>query len=304
MTSATSTGDRIDVPVAGGELATFRLGTPRTDAPVALAIHGITSSSRSWLAVADALGDSAALIAVDLRGRARSSQLPGPFGIGVHVADMVAVLDHFGLRPAVVVGHSLGAYIAAALEIAHPELVSSLVLVDGGLTIPQSVGVDPEQFTEAFLSATLARLVLTFPDEASYRAWWSAHPAIADSDIDAAMLDEYAQHDLVGEPPELRCSISREVVRQDAVDLFGSTYAESITSPAVLLSAPRGLVNEPSPMQPIALARRWAAEDPERRRAVEVRDVNHYTIAFGRHGAREVAAEVIAALQAAASPAA
>lgn len=121
----TSRGDRIDVPVDGGELATFRLGSASSDPPLVLAIHGITSSSRSWLAVADAVGDAAALIAVDLRSRARSNELPGPLGIGAHVRDMLAVLDHFGLRRAVVVGHSLGAFIAARLAIAHPERVGA-----------------------------------------------------------------------------------------------------------------------------------------------------------------------------------
>ena len=65
----TSFRDRADIPVAGGPLATSRLGSERADAPVVLAIHGITSTSRSWLATAGALGDTASLAAVDLRGR-------------------------------------------------------------------------------------------------------------------------------------------------------------------------------------------------------------------------------------------
>ncbi len=299
----TDSGDRIDVPVAGGQLATFRLGSSRADAPLALATHGITSSSRSWLATADALGDSAALVAVDLRGRAASNSLPGPFGIAAHVRDMVAVLDHFALQRAVVVGHSLGAYIATNLAIAHPQRVESLVLVDGGLTIPQSVGVDPEKFLEEFLAATLSRLNMTFPDHAAYRAWWAAHPAFAESDIDPHHLDQYAEHDLVGEPPRMRSSIDPEVVRQDGIDLLRSIHAEAIHSPAVLLCAPRGMVDDPNPMQPLALVREWAAQDPARRRAIEVPDVNHYTIAFGRHGAEAVAAEIVRALDVAPSPA-
>ena len=59
--------------MAGGSLATYRLGATDSQAPLVLAIHGITSSSRTWLATARALGERAALIAVDLRGRARSS---------------------------------------------------------------------------------------------------------------------------------------------------------------------------------------------------------------------------------------
>ncbi len=172
--------DRVDVPVAGGVLATCRLGAA-AQAPAVLAIHGITSSSRTWLPVTRALRGRAAVAAVDLRGRGASRTLPPPFGIAAHVRDMLAVLDHLGLERPVVVGHSLGAYIAAALAEAHPDRVAGLVLVDGGLTIPEARGADPGPFMEAFLGPTLARLQMTFADPAAYREWWSAHPAMAGS---------------------------------------------------------------------------------------------------------------------------
>jgi pimeloyl-ACP methyl ester carboxylesterase len=294
--SVTDRSARVDVPVEGGTLATFRLGSLRADAPVALAIHGITSSSRSWLATGRALGDSAALIAVDLRGRSRSSRLPGPFGIDAHVRDMAAVVDHFGLRSAVVAGHSLGAYIAAAFATAHVDRVASVVLVDGGLTIPESEGVDAERFLETFLGPTLARLQMTFPDWEDYRAWWAQHPAFAHSDVDPDELAEYADHDLEGVPPELHSSVSPESVRVDGVDVFAASDAHSLAIPAVLLCAPRGMVDDPNPMQPLTLVEGWAAADPDRRRAIQVPDCNHYTIALGRHGARAVATEIVAAL--------
>lgn len=285
-----------DVPVVGGTLATSRLGSDGSDAPVVLAIHGITSTSRSWLATAGALGDTASLAAVDLRGRGASSQLPGPFGIATHVRDMVAVIDALGLRSAIVVGHSLGAYIAAALAIAHPDRVEALVLVDGGLTIPLPPGTDAQRFLEAFLGPAIARLQMTFPDREAYRAWWAAHPAFSTGDVDPALLNEYADYDLVGEPPELHSSVNPEAVRQDGTDLFATADARSLQSRAVLLCAPRGLQNEPNPMQPISLVREWAAQDPERRQGLEVPDVNHYTIAVGRRGAAAVATEIARAL--------
>ena len=58
------------------------------------------------------------------------------------------------------------------------------------------------------------------------------------------------------------------------------------------------MVNDPNPMQPLELVRAWAAEDPSRRRALQVPDVNHYTIGLGAAGAAAVAAEVRAAVAA------
>jgi pimeloyl-ACP methyl ester carboxylesterase len=288
---------RIGIPVAGGELAVYRLGSERTQAPAVLAVHGITATSFAWLAVAAALAnDDLTLFAVDLRGRGDSGSLPGPFGLDAHVADLLAVLEALELPRPVLLGHSMGAYVAARLGARHPDRVSSLVLVDGGLTIPGSADVDPEPFMRAFLGPALARLELTFESLESYVAWWREHPAVAGSDIDPAVLRRYVEHDLVGEPPKLRSSVNPDVLAPDGGDVLRSDDAHRLVLAAVLLCAPRGMVNDPNPMQPLQLVRDWAAEDPERRRAVQVPDVNHYTITLGTAGAASVAAEVRAAV--------
>ena len=291
--------DRFDVAVDGGQLAISRFGAADAGAPLVLAIHGITSTSRTWLATARALGERAALAAVDLRGRGRSAELPPHVGLDAHVRDMLAVLDAVGLEHAVVVGHSLGAYIAARLATAHPERVARLVLVDGGLTIPESAGPpDPEQFVEDFLGPTFDRLKMTFANVAAYQAWWAAHPAVAGADVDRADLDAYAAYDLVGEPPKLRSGITAQVVRDDGLDLFGEPDAERLSVPAVFLCAPRGMVDDPHPMQPLADVQAWAAADPQQREVIEVPDTNHYTIAWGAHGATAVAGAIATAVSA------
>jgi pimeloyl-ACP methyl ester carboxylesterase len=287
--------DRVDVDVTGGELATFRLGDG--DGPPVLAIHGITSSSRSWCAVARALHGEATLIAPDLRGRGRSNELPGPYGIASHAADMASVLEHLGGGPALVAGHSLGAYIAARLAVQRPDLVRSVLLVDGGLPIPGSEGADPQAFLAGFLGPALARLEMTFASSDAYRDWWLTHPAFAGGDIDSRDLEAYATHDLVGAAPELRPAVLAEAVRGDAADLLTmGTAAQALELPATLLCAPRGLLDDPHPMQPIELCAEWAAQAPALRSAVEIDDVNHYSILLGRRGASAVADAIRAAL--------
>jgi pimeloyl-ACP methyl ester carboxylesterase len=288
--------NRLDIAVEGGELATYRLGAAaETGASPVLAIHGITSTSRTWLAAGRALADRATLLAVDLRGRGRSAGLPPVVGLDAHVRDMVAVLDAVGLERAVVVGHSLGAYIACRLAISHPGRVRRLVLVDGGLTIPGSVGAEPAQFVQDFLGPTFERLEMTFADVTAYQAWWAQHPALASADVDPADLDAYAAYDLVGRPPEMRSGITPQVVRDDGLDLFGEPDAERLAVPSVFLCAPRGMVDDPHPMQPLADVQAWAAADPARRQALAVPDTNHYTIAWGAHGAAAVADAIAAA---------
>ncbi|GGF19638.1 alpha/beta fold hydrolase [Subtercola lobariae] len=94
------------------------------DAPVVLAVHGITASHQAWRTVA-ALLPEFHLIAPDLRGRGGSRTLPGPFGMARHADDLADVLDHLGARHATVVGHSMGAFASLIFGLRHPALVES-----------------------------------------------------------------------------------------------------------------------------------------------------------------------------------
>ncbi len=291
-TSSSPKTERLEVPVAGGTLSVWRLGEAPPDAPTLLAVHGITGSSRSWIAVARALEGRATLLAPDIRGRGRSNELPPPYGIAWHVEDLLAVLKHFELQRPVIAGHSLGAFITARLAADHPDRLRHAVLVDGGIEIPGSEGADPQEFADAFLGPALARLRMTFATPEEYRSWWRAHPAFTSADVADEDLKAYADFDLIGE----RSCISEEAVRADAGELVTMAEpAHHMTVPATLLVAPRGLQDGPQPMQPLARAQAWAAEAPERRRAVLVPDVNHYTITLGAKGAAAVAAEIAAA---------
>ncbi len=283
--------EREDVAVDGGKLACFRLGKAAGQ-PAAVAVHGITANSRAWLPVARALEGRAELLALDIRGRGRSSGLPGPYGIDTHVRDVIAAIDALGLERAVLAGHSLGAYIVVRLAVSYPERVQSLVLVDGGLPIPGGEDIDLDEF----LGPTLARLKLRFADRKAYRAWWREHPAVGGSDIGDEDLFAYADHDLVGAPPEMRPSVVEQAVRADGADLVNTADAAyRLDVPAQMLCAPRGLVDDPKPMQPLGLAESWAAERPSLREAVLVPDVNHYSITLGAGGAGRVANAIAAA---------
>ena len=122
------------------------------------------------------------------------------------------------------------------------------------------------------------------------RAWRRRHPALGGDDVDAGTLRAYAEHDLVGVAPELAPSASREAIAVDAAEVAAAgADAAALRVPARLLVAPRGMLDGPDPLQPLALAQAWAAADPARRGVTLVPDVNHYTIVMGRPGAAAVA---------------
>ena len=141
-----------DVPVAGGALTVARAGTPpEAGRSVVLGLHGMTGTHMIYRTVARELCRGArpmCLLAPDLRGRGRSAHLPEPYGIAVHVADLIAVLDHVGADRAIVVGHSMGCNIGARFAADHPERTAALVLLDGGLPLLSDAVVPDEDEDE------------------------------------------------------------------------------------------------------------------------------------------------------------
>jgi len=282
---------RRDFEVRGGRLAGYQLCDG--DGPPVLAVPGITSTSRNWVAVARRLGDQVRLVALDLRGRGASAELPPPFGLDSHVEDLLAVMDSLGWERVVLLGHSMGAYIVSRLGARHPDRTAAVALVDGGLDVGPPPGSEPVDLDVA-LGPALARLRMRFPSRSAYLEWWRQHPAIAGQDIADPDLEAYASHDLVGIEPELRSSVSEAAVRADGADIMtAGGPADELTVPAKLLVAPRGLLDEPRPFQPPELVRRWAAGSPDQREAIEVPDTNHYTLALGARGAAAVADAVL-----------
>lgn len=89
-------------------------------------LHGAGMDSRLWDAVLPRLAGSHEVIRYDARGLGRSSSPDAPFG---DVDDLLAVLDHFGLRRAALVGLSMGGETSIDFALAHPDRVDSLALV-------------------------------------------------------------------------------------------------------------------------------------------------------------------------------
>jgi 3-oxoadipate enol-lactonase len=97
---------------------------------VLLLIHGFPLDSRLWDAQVAGLASRVRVIAPDLRGSGRSDVPPGPYSVDQHAGDLLSLLDHLGIRRAVVGGLSMGGYIAFAIWRRHPERVRALVLAD------------------------------------------------------------------------------------------------------------------------------------------------------------------------------
>ncbi len=293
----------LSVPVPGGDLAAGAwepsavAGASDPGIPTVLAIHGITASHLAWQHFADAL-PLARILAPDLRGRGRSRDLPGPWGMRRHADDAVRLLDSAGVDAATLVGHSMGAFVAAALAHEHPDRVNAIVLVDGGLPLQSRTIAADDDVALQLLGPAAERLRMTFPDHESYREFWRAHPAFTGNW--SAAVEAYVDYDLVGVPPSMHSASLLEAVAADAIELNDALAArEQLAALRVLpgtipfLRAPRDLLDRPGGLYSSEAIERWQAQLPNL--AVhEIPDVNHYSMIMTAGGVAPVAAVVAA----------
>jgi pimeloyl-ACP methyl ester carboxylesterase len=99
-------------------------------------LHGMGSSSATWTAQLDALEDRFLLVAWDLLGHGQSPVLPDPAlysrdGALEDLDDVIATLSDGKEKP-VLVGHSLGGYLALAYAATRPGAVRGLVVMATG----------------------------------------------------------------------------------------------------------------------------------------------------------------------------
>lgn len=296
------TYERFTVPVVGGDLTVGAWGAQ--DAPVVVLVHGITSNHLSLAVLAAALPEFRVL-APDLRGRGRSSALPGPWGMARHAADIVALIESTSGsagestgRPAVLAGHSMGGFVVSEVARTRPDLVSGLVLIDGGLSLRAPPGVDLETVAERGLGPALQRLRMTFPSRTAYREFWRPHPALSAAWSEA--IEAYLDYDLVGQEPDLRSSVVTEAALQDLADEFvqpqqPSELLGAYRGPARMLMVDKGLLGQAPGLYSAEERAAWAVAVP--RLAMEiVPDLNHYTLVLQPEGVERVAATVRAVL--------
>jgi pimeloyl-ACP methyl ester carboxylesterase len=289
----------VRVPVPGGELAVLRWPARDPDSPGVpriLLVHGITANALAWAGVVEEIDGRAELIAVDLRGRAGSRDIEGPWGIDRNAADLVDVLDALGLEQVVLAGHSLGAFVAAAAVAASPARFTRLVAVDGGLGFPLPDAADPDAILEAVVGPAVKKLSMTFADAEAYLDFHRVHPAFQGNW--SPQLAAYLTRDTRELPDGHVVSSCREdAIRADGkqvlLDEKVRTNINALTGDVDFLYAARGLLNEPQALYDESRLD-LAGLDRTCAGVTFVPDTNHYTILAPGRGAQAVAKVLLA----------
>ena len=106
-----------------------------------LFIHGIGGNASNWQAQLESLADTHNVAALDIRGYGNSSLGEQQSHIDDYCDDIIKVMQHFGARKLVIVGLSMGSWIATSFAMRHPKLLAGLVLA-GGCTGMSEADID------------------------------------------------------------------------------------------------------------------------------------------------------------------
>jgi non-heme chloroperoxidase len=191
-----STGIDIDVAHAGDIT-----GTP------VLFLHGYTDSWVSFGPLLEQLPPGLRAVVPSQRGHGDSERPDCCYGMHDFAADAVALLDALRIERAVIVGHSMGSFIAQRIAIDHADRVSHLVLIGSGHSpraeaLVEFAGalrtwqepIDLELIREFQASSAFEPLPTTFLDtvvaessKVPLRVWQAALTGLLDDDASAEL---------------------------------------------------------------------------------------------------------------------
>ncbi|MCP4692672.1 MAG: alpha/beta hydrolase [Desulfobacterales bacterium] len=253
-------------------------------------VHGLTANCRCWDVIAPAIAPTHRLLAVDLRGRGLSDKPRTGYSEEHHIRDLIRVMDDLQLERAVLMGHSLGGYIAMGCAARHPERVKGLILLDAGGELSQ----DHWDRVTAAIKPSIDRLELTFPSPETFLNIMKQVPFLQPwSDA----IETWLRYDIEAAADGVRSRIRPENIREEVSNKRRTGAArlyKDLSCPVLVLRAMKGILQPDDILLPQEAVDRMAREIPDAK-YVNLNEANHYSILFQPN--RERDGEILAFLE-------
>ncbi len=256
-----------------------------------LALHGITAQHRVFNSVARHFGHPDGMVALDLRGRGDSGKPPsGNYGLDAHAQDVIRALDHLGIERGVLVGHSMGAFVALHAALQYPDRIRALVLIDGGWPRPEEPSEPDEEIREG-LERAFNRLDMVFETSEDYLDYWFPDQNLTLEDLPLDLADYYL-YDL----ERVNGGFTPKAFREAAEEDMDSVFFESPTAaamkgvgcPVALVRAAEGFFPGSEPLVPDEV-RSAMAKALDLRSERLLTGANHYSMLLYGEYARSIA---------------
>jgi N-formylmaleamate deformylase len=117
--------------------------------PSLVLLHGLTDSGQCWPRVVNALASEYDMILPDARGHGLSDKPAMGYAPQDHAADVAGLIRGLGLNRPILIGHSMGAGVAATVAALYPDLVSGVILEDPPWRPGSDEGTPQEQAARA-----------------------------------------------------------------------------------------------------------------------------------------------------------
>ena len=120
----------VHLPIRGVDYCVYEWG--EIGAPTLIYLHGWADMGATFQFVVDALEKDWFVVAPDWRGFGRTQTTVDSYWFPDYLADLHALLEHYSPdTPATLIGHSMGANIAALYAGSIPERVARLINIEG-----------------------------------------------------------------------------------------------------------------------------------------------------------------------------
>jgi len=148
-------------------------------------VHGGFISNRMWDDQFEDFAKHYRVIRYDARNHGISKSDPDTFS---HHDDLFRLFEELGIEKAVVMGLSMGGYIAQDFTLSYPEKVSALVLAGPGMSGYEFHGEEfeeyAEDYTEAARSGDPAKII------ESFQKAWTDGPHREPSEVDSVVREK------------------------------------------------------------------------------------------------------------------
>jgi pimeloyl-ACP methyl ester carboxylesterase len=247
-----------------------------------LCVHGITANCRCWDVLAAELAPEHRVFAMDLRGRGQSDKPSEGYSMEHHTRDIKCLLDDLGIQRAVIMGHSLGAFIGLVFGAEYPDRVDRLILVDGGGDLSR------EQMDNVFdgIKPALDRLEMVFPSAEAYLRKMQEPPYIQPW---SSAIETYYRYEIESTERGVHTNIDPGHIQEEQTNirkLDCAPFYPKIKCKVLILRAPNGLLSSDDLLLPEDVIDKMISEMGQARR-FDVEGTNHYGIIFQPHEARD-----------------